>query len=164
MEKEMIDESIDVANRVAMSMLGVHYKFGGNTPAGGIDCSGFALVLVKALGIVGWRADMTAAGLHDMLIKRGGASRAADKIVTGVGKFIFYGREKIVHVGWFLNNWQMVSAQGGGKRIFNLFRAGRANAFVKVLPWWYRADVNSIVDVRPILSRMDFGTEQGMQR
>lgn len=150
MEQEKIEQTLGVANKIAMSMLGVRYKWGGNTPAGGLDCSGFALIIAKSMGLVGWAADMTASGLKDELVDAGGALSKT----PGWGKFIFYGLGRIVHVAWFINGWQVIGAQGGGSKVLSLLGANQANAFVKVLPWWYRHDVNCLVDVRGCLMKI----------
>ncbi len=141
-------------DKIALSMLGKQYLWGGNTPIIGLDCSGFALILLKSCGIVGVNTDMTADMMDNYLLDEG----AVEIVQPRKGSFIFYGRtntDKATHVMYCLNEFQVIGATGGGSRTTSQRKAVRHEAFVKVLPWYYRSDVIRVVDVTPIIKLID---------
>jgi hypothetical protein len=134
--------------KVALSLLGTPYRWGGATPMGGVDCSGFALILLKSVGIVKWADDMTADYMDDFLIELGGEV-AAEPVA---GSFIFYGStHQAKHVMYCLNNYQCIGAQGGGSKTNLLADAVKDEAYVKILPYNYRNDIIHIIDIKKIL-------------
>ena len=96
----------------ALSLLGVNYKFGGNSPDTGLDCSGLVRhVFREAAGMV--------------LPRRAEEiSRAGETIDTAQlrpGDLVFYNtlRRTFSHVGIYIGNGQFVHApsRGGGVRV-----------------------------------------------
>ena len=119
----------------AMSHCGLPYKWGGDDPIKGYDCSGLVQEILASVGAdpVG---DQTAHSLYLNLKRRGYRG------LRQAGSICFYGsQEKIVHCGFAIDPFRMVEAGGGSSRTRD-----REDS----------ADQNAYVRVRPILSRGDF--------
>ncbi|WP_395824118.1 C40 family peptidase [Collimonas sp.] len=93
----------------AMGMLGIHYKYGGNNPENGLDCSGLVRYVFKdAWGV---NVPRTAVEL----------SRSGEKIDTQdlqPGDLVFYNtlRRSFSHVGIYLGDNKFIHApRAGGK-------------------------------------------------
>jgi cell wall-associated NlpC family hydrolase len=96
----------------AMNLLGVNYKFGGNTPDTGFDCSGFVRYVVKeAFGLVLPRRSED--------ISRAGQSISVDQLLPGDLVFFNTLKKTFSHVGIYVGNNQFVHApsSGGGVRV-----------------------------------------------
>ena len=151
----IIDEKVtyflnNISN-LAFSLLNTPYKWGGATPMDGLDCSGFALVLLKSVGLVAGLRDMTADYMDDYLIQLGG--EIIDK--PKMGSFIFYGSDyRAKHVMYCINDYQCIGAQGGGSRTKTIDNAVRDEAYVKILPWNYRNDIIQIININKILGEI----------
>ncbi|MEI8303579.1 MAG: NlpC/P60 family protein [Burkholderiales bacterium] len=96
----------------ALSLLGVNYKFGGNSPDTGLDCSGLVRhVFREAAGMVLPRRAEE--------ISRAGES--IDTTQLQPGDLVFYNtlRRTFSHVGIYIGNGQFVHApsRGGGVRV-----------------------------------------------
>lgn len=95
--------------------LGVKYVYGGTTPSGGFDCSGFTSYVFKDLGI---NLKRTAAQQYTQGTPVSKSNLKAGDLVffAGVG-----GKGGISHVGIYLGGSQMISATtSGGVRIDNM--------------------------------------------
>ena len=129
-------DKLQVAYQYALSFLGVPYKWGGENPISGIDCSGLVQEIAMCLGIdpVG---DQTAQALFDYFETTGVVGK------RGLGAFAFYGqsRNHITHVVFMLNDFQCIGANGGGSKVVDRASADNANAFVKIRPVNYRSDL-----------------------
>lgn len=94
---------------IAKSTLGAPYKWGGNSPQRGFDCSGLMTYVHKsALGV---KIPRTAAKQRDQ-------SRTINYTQLKPGDMLFFktGR-KTNHVGVYIGNRQFIHAPSGGKRV-----------------------------------------------
>jgi len=128
-----MESNLGIAYDIAMSLIGTRYKWGGDDPMDGFDCSGFVLELLKSAGLAPSKVDMSAQQIHDTF-----PNQVSD---PQLGDLAFYGNAgKIIHVGFCLNAKQMVEAGGGGSHTNTLADATRDNAYIRVRPIKYRAD------------------------
>ncbi|VAW98724.1 hypothetical protein MNBD_GAMMA21-394 [hydrothermal vent metagenome] len=95
--------------KIAESMLGVKYHYGGKTPGTGFDCSGLVYFSYLQVGIT--------------LPRTSSAQYAASKPVSKKsirrGDLLFFRiyRGKISHVGIYLGNNRFVHAPSSGKKV-----------------------------------------------
>ncbi|MFJ8518863.1 C40 family peptidase [Lysinibacillus xylanilyticus] len=98
--------------QIAKRQLGVKYKFGGNKPSTGFDCSGYVTYVFNNAGIS--TARKSAAGFYN----------TAKKVKSPqVGDLVFFSntyKAGISHVGIYLGNNQMISASDSGVSIANI--------------------------------------------
>jgi hypothetical protein len=125
----LVKSELDAAFVAWESFLGEPYRWGGDDPMAGVDCSGLALEGLKACG----------------KFDREGDARALDlarkwPAVTALlpGCLVFYG-SPIYHVEivWaILASGQVLTlaASGGGSQTISLEEAIKHNAFVKIRP------------------------------
>lgn len=101
----------------AWSLVGTPYKLGGNVPQdGGMDCSAFALELLRSLVL--WNtSDATAQMIYDQL--KGKAINIIGPLTTSEeglqeGDFLFFGESsgKITHVAYAISDRYMLEAGG----------------------------------------------------
>jgi murein DD-endopeptidase len=81
----------------AYSFLGTPYRWGGDDPLLGVDCSGLVLEVLKAVGIFKGSYDTTAQGLYtELLIKQAKLTKSPEELCLA-----FYGKsnKEINHVG-----------------------------------------------------------------
>jgi cell wall-associated NlpC family hydrolase len=124
---------LDITLRYALSLLNTPYKWGGDDPLAGYDCSGFVLELLKSSGLVPNALDLNAQQIHDKFPSKSPSPQ--------LGDLAFYGKAgNIIHVGFCLNAAQMVEAGGGGSHTNTLADATRDNAYIRIRPINYRAD------------------------
>lgn len=93
----------------AKQQLGIKYRWGGNTPRQGFDCSGFTKYSLKGLGA---KIPRTAA-------RQSKASRTIRRGELRPGDMIFFktkGRH-VNHVGIYLGNGKFIHAASGGGRV-----------------------------------------------
>ena len=133
----------------AYSFLGTPYRWGGDDPIAGIDCSGLAIEILKAAGLYKGHYDTTAQGLYtDMLFtKKAGLTKLPDSLCLA-----FYGKsdKEISHVGICVSPTHMIEAGGGGSKVVDEKSAAAANAFVRIRPIDSRSDLVGIL--QPIYS------------
>ncbi len=93
----------------AKRQLGIRYRWGGNTPREGFDCSGFTKYSLKALGT---RIPRTAA-------QQSKASRTISRHDLKPGDLIFFKTNGRVvnHVGIYLGNGHFIHAASGGGKV-----------------------------------------------
>lgn len=118
------------------SFLHIPYKWGGNCPAEGIDCSGLIICLLKAVGVVAGNFDSTAAGLWSMMTPVAGGN-------ISFGDLVFFGQNSASpsHVGFVLTSELMLEAGGGNQLVKTKEDAYRLNACVRVSPLKNRKDL-----------------------
>ncbi|MCC2626164.1 MAG: peptidoglycan endopeptidase [Burkholderiales bacterium] len=95
----------------SMNLIGIPYKWGGNTPSSGLDCSGFIrYVFKKSLGITLPRTANEMAML--------GKKIPFDQLQPGdLVFFKTHSGRPITHVGMYLGNNQFIQAPRTGKDI-----------------------------------------------
>lgn len=113
----------DAANAVlfrAIALVGIPYRYGGNTPEGGFDCSGLVgYVFRDAAGIVLPRTSQAMSDLHARKLDR-------DELVAGDLVF-FAGGRHVSHVGIYVGESRFVHAPNSGGTV----RLDRLDG-----PWW----------------------------
>ena len=79
--------------RVARNLIGVPYVWGGQDPTYGLDCSGFIVHCLRAVGLLRPKDDLTAQQLADLCVE------VTDKALQPAD-LVFYGRdwESVTHV------------------------------------------------------------------
>jgi cell wall-associated NlpC family hydrolase len=99
----------------ALDMAGVRYRYGGDTPESGFDCSG----LVRHVFSTAWNRTLPRTSLE--------ISRAGEKIEVGElqpGDLVFYNtlKRRFSHVGIYLGDHKFIHspASGGKVRIENM--------------------------------------------
>lgn len=121
-------------------MLGIPYLYGGKTPVGGLDCSGFVEELMRSAGMLGQETD-SAQMIYDLLSPKAMSSN------KGPGALIFFGASTklIGHVGFMINEYQMIEAGGGTPAVKDLSTAIEHSAYVKIRPITHRNDCVAIL-------------------
>lgn len=135
--------NLEIVRETALSLLNTPYLWGGDSPSRGLDCSGFAMILLKAFGIFNFKEDLTSQQIYDKIKDEKNSFEQPYE-----GCFIFYGRNKnsITHIMYALNENLCIGAQGGGSNVDNFAKAIALDARVKILPYNYRKDIVSIID------------------
>lgn len=124
----------------AFNFIGVRYKWGGNNPLEGLDCSGFLCEILRSQGLV--RDDHNAQSLYELFLKMG-LEKPPEK-----GALLFFGSSKysVTHCALAVNSTLMLEAGGGGSGTNTIDDAIKKNAFVRLRPIKFRKDlISSIV-------------------
>ncbi len=90
----------------AIGLVGTPYRYGGNTPQGGFDCS----------GLVGY-VYREAAGLSLPRTTQAIAGMSADKVNRKhlrPGDLVFFGKRKVTHIGIYVGEDRFVHAPSSG--------------------------------------------------
>jgi hypothetical protein len=133
----------DVALEVWRSFLNVPYRWGGDDPMEGVDCSGLVLEGLKATGIVPRELDVTADSLLRQTFKD--LPRETIDRLLRRGMLVFWGlpAQPMHHVEivWatFPDRVLTIGASGGGARTIDRATAVKQNAYVKIrriTPGW----------------------------
>lgn len=124
---------------LAMSYLGTPYRWGGDDPMEGFDCSGYMIELLAAVGVVPLGYDGTAQALYDRW-----PERRVDTPKKGCLVFFGVTADKITHVEYCLGRRLSIGASGGGSRTTTLADAIRQNAYVRVRPFVTRAPIGYV--------------------
>lgn len=131
-----MSSNIDLALKVAWAMYGTAYKWGGDDPVGGTDCSGFISEILRSVGEIGPKERLTT----HTIWQRYGVSRnnAVDEDDIDAGDIILYSKDDtaagINHVVMALGPNFIIEAGGGWQDTDTLAEAAAANAFVRVRP------------------------------
>lgn len=134
----------------AKSFLNVPYRYGGDDPMGGLDCSGLCIELLMAAGVWVKGKDATAKGLYQEFVNNSSHNR------FDFGALIFFGKsfDSISHVAFGINHSHMIEAGGGTGNTLTLVDAARDNAWVRIRPINFRRDMLcSLTPHYPFLER-----------
>ena len=130
----------DVALWLAERLLGTPYRWGGDDPVAGLDCSGLVVEILKSVGLLPRDGDWSAAQLAEHFT-RPGAPHPVYRPLSAIpaGALVFWGAPKITHVelAWRVlerGPTLTIGASGGGSATVDLAAAERQNAYVKVRP------------------------------
>lgn len=134
----MMVSHIQVMIDYAMSFLSVPYKWGGESPLEGFDCSGFVQECLRAIG-EDPRNDQTAQALYFKF-------KAKEKTEVKKGDLLFFGnrRSAITHVAIALNSTLMIECGGGNSSTVSVSRAREQRAYVRIRPIANRFDLIAI--------------------
>lgn len=126
---------MDLLIAYALQFVGVSYKWGGENPMSGYDCSGFVQEILKSAGVAP-PTDLTAQGLFNYFDKIGQIGNLS------AGSLVFYGKSatQVTHVGFAIDGYRMIEATGGGPSVVTRDQADKSNAFIRVRPIKSRAD------------------------
>lgn len=133
----------EVIIKYGIALIGTPYVYGGNNPLFGLDCSGLICELLKSVGVINWRIDLSAQGLRETLLK---TKHVSTFPISEEGSVLFFGKSKttITHTGLALNKSVMLEAGGGDSSTSSIEQATMRGAFVRIRP--IRADlVDSIL-------------------
>lgn len=119
----------------AKSFLHTPYKWGGNNPLEGLDCSGFVQQVLKSIGIAP-KVRYSAKALHDFYLQDGTVGK------LGKGSLCFYGKspEYIDHVAFMVDEYRIIEAGSGDATCINRETAARLGAVVRMRPYNKRGD------------------------
>lgn len=125
----------------AQKFIGTPYKWGGNNPVEGFDCSGLVVELVKSTGEQLPMPDMNAQQLFDHYQTHGEWNRIQ------AGALVWYGESvtKITHVAMLLDDTRIIEAGGGGHLVLSKEDAAAKGAFVRQRHMDYRKDRVAII-------------------
>lgn len=132
---------VELAMETWLAYLGVPYRWGGDDPMAGFDCSGYVIEGLKAAGVLPREGDWTAA-----ILAQRWAQLAEDHQLRP-GCLLFWRRgETIGHVeavrAVVAGEVFSIGASGGGSGTQTVADAMRQNAYVKIRPavqGWVRA-------------------------
>jgi cell wall-associated NlpC family hydrolase len=129
------------AIRYAWTFIGTPYRWGGDDPMAGFDCSGFIVEILTAVGIVPHKYDATAGGLADRF-----RDRRIDKPRAGAFVVWYDAAGNATHTEFLIDEFHTIGASGGGSGTIDNAAAIAANAFVKIRPVGYRGSNYRIFD------------------
>lgn len=127
---------MDFLIRYALGFLGVPYKWGGENPISGFDCSGLVQEILRGAGIDP-KGDQTAQGLYDHF--EGTSTHG----VYGPGVLAFYGKStrEISHVAFMIDQYRIIEAGGGSSSVLSPKDADFNNSFVRMRLVKHRSDL-----------------------
>jgi len=130
----------DILLAYAMRFVGVPYKWGGDDPLQGIDCSGLVIELLQSQGVLSRSFDSTAQGLLNHFV-------SFKTNTPSFGALVFFGKDatKVTHVGFAVDEKLMLEAGGGDSTTTTIGIAAAKNAFVKIRPILARHDFVAVV-------------------
>lgn len=128
--------------QLCMQFLNIPYRWGGDDPIKGYDCSGLVQELLAMIGIDP-KGDQTAQGLYDHF----NSTSDVNKLNMTTGSLCFYGEStsKISHVGMILDDDYMIEAGGGGSKTNSLDDAAAQNAYIRIRPFTTRRDLVAVL-------------------
>lgn len=135
-------EPRELALKIAWSFLGKPYRWGGNDPLGGFDCSGFIVEILKSTGHMRRGSDLTASGIWDTFDQY--------KVLDPYpGCLVFWQNVNgaVIHVELCLDNIYSIGASGGGGSTMTMQDAIEQDAYIKIRPFNSRKPVKGFLDV-----------------
>lgn len=127
-----------------LQFLNEPYRWGGDDPMGGFDCSGFTQEALAALGLDP-EGDQSADALLEHFRKPGNGVLSYGPS-HDTGYLAFYGKDgKATHVAPFFDEHTIIEAGGGGSKTATLQDAIAQNAFVRLRPFSRRKDLICVV-------------------
>ena len=127
----------EIIDCVIRRLLLIPYKWGGDDPMGGFDCSGGIQEILASVGLDP-KGDQTA----DALMKYFNRPYLG-RVVSDIdfGDLIFFGREdRATHVGIAINPTTMFEFGGGGSKTIDAVQAEKHNAYGRIRPISNRRD------------------------
>ena len=110
---------------LARQQIGTKYRFGGTTPKGGFDCSGFVRYILGALQISLPRTAQQQASV--------GATVPKDTTSLKPGDLLTFGRgDKVTHIGIYVGNGSYVHASPKAGRVIETSLSRTTSPLVKI--------------------------------
>jgi cell wall-associated NlpC family hydrolase len=126
--------------KYAFKFVGQPYKWGGDDPLDGFDCSGLVQEILAAVGCnpIG---DLSSQQLYDWFQKNGTVLT-----VPKAGALVFFGTGPtgISHIALALDDKFMLEAGGGGRECTTRAIAAQKNAYTRIRPIARRKDLVGI--------------------
>lgn len=136
----MMETLRETAIKIAWSLLGIPYIWGGDDPVEGFDCSGMCIEILKSIGVLPRKGDWTAHSLHTLFM-----DKEVDRL--GPGCLVFWtNQNRVIHVEFAITEKLCIGASGGGRRTLTWRDAVRQNAYIKIRPWASRGGETMFVD------------------
>ena len=137
----------------AEQFYGLPYRWGGDDPMTGFDCSGLAVECLQGVGVLEHGTDYTADELYRMF-------RRIDESEAQPGDLVFWVDTnthtwRAVHVGIIVAPRLYIGADGGGRRTQDADDAAAQNAFIKLRPWTSRGTAETRRFATPFGRRND---------
>lgn len=129
------------AVRYLWHFIGLPYRWGGDDPILGFDCSGLIVEVLQAVGLLPHGSDLTANG---MWIRWG--KNVVARGYAGCLCLWFNPQGLATHVEMLVDEAYTVGASGGGSATTSPDAAAAQNAFIKQRPLGYRGTNYKIVD------------------
>jgi cell wall-associated NlpC family hydrolase len=131
---------IELLQEYALRFVGLPYRWGGDDPINGFDCSGLVQELLASVGMDP-PGDQNAQGLFEHFLP------SSHREVRGAGALAFYGitPEKITHVAMFIDHDTVIEAGGGGSKTLTREDAAAQNAFIRLRPYNHRKDLVAVL-------------------
>lgn len=131
MTEQAQHKRVSLATTIGLSLLHLPYRWGGDKPANGFDCSGLVIEMLQSVGVLP-AGDWTSSGLYSLFIGRGCTLLE----VAEEGCLVFFGSTPatITHVGYALTEDLMLEAGGGNSTTTNEARAIEQDARVRIRP------------------------------
>ena len=105
------------------------YRFGGDDPLEGYDCSGLIIEILQSVGKLPLKGDWTAAGLYHQL-----ADLEVPAPKEGCLVFVCGLNTEPYHVEFCLDEEHSIGASGGDSTTVDFQAAVKQNAYVKIRP------------------------------
>lgn len=131
MENARNTEALELAMIVGLGLIGTQYKWAGDDPMSGFDCSGLVVELLQSSARIASDEDLTAEMLRHRFPK-------SEKIMPGTLLFWDWNKDgKADHVEIVINMFDSgeimtIGASGGNQETTNEENAKARNAFVKI--------------------------------
>lgn len=132
-------DKIDLATMVMWAAWGRPYKWGGDDPMDGFDCSGVVIEALRSVGLLPRSGDWSAATLHGMF-------PAVSTPQEGCLAFWAGSNGMINHVAYCLDGEHCIEAGGGGSTTTSESAAIAQNAYTRVRTLSSRPGLVSFVD------------------
>lgn len=129
------------AIRYLWSFIGTPYRWGGDDPMQGFDCSGLVVEVLKGVGLLRANEDLTANGLYVRYGNHEVVKPYAGCLILWLNVSGF-----ATHVEFMADDFHTIGASGGGSSTTSSQAAVDQNAFVKMRPVGYRGTNYKAVD------------------
>lgn len=127
----------------AKTFIGIPYKWGGEHPAEGYDCSGFIQEILASKGLDP-RGDQTAHMLFNRFLDEEGFTTPT-KIERN--DILFFGDERVTHIALAIDDKHMIEAGGGNSKTVNTKVAIAQKAMIRIRPINIRKDLYSVARI-----------------
>jgi len=128
-----------LATKIAWANYGLPYRWGGDDPLAGFDCSGLCIEILKSVGILPRNFDTTANGLYQRFTKAISPSEGCLVFWRGSG-------QSMIHVEYCIDSVHSIGASGGGSSTISTQAAIDQNAYIKVRPIMNRGSIPVFAD------------------